>query len=287
MSRKDDDLFNVLGSLETLLKTEKKKYISPKQKIKSSRSKSSKKAPVATTTKTMTTATQKTKKKQNIKVPRKLHNEKQNQTKQMTPKKYSAPTSSHENHIHPKKGYHIKDSIDSDPYFDGSLQISIREMNILCRYFLRWIRRCTAKINRDCENVNDNQSMSFEDRKRSSPAIQRLENKVTFSRSLQNRINSNINGSNDVKNKASLGNDLSDHDTDDIMDYAYQLNLDETSPLPQQPKRKFHSIVESELQNPNSSDFHYDSYEASAKSLSLLPPQGEGEVTEFNPSTFK
>ena len=67
-----------------------------------------------------------------------------------------------------------------------------------------------------------------------------------------------------------------------------QMNLEETSPPPKTDNLKaIPSIGESDFRNPNSADFHYNSYDVSEKSLSLLPPQGEGEVTEFHPSKFQ
>lgn len=129
-----------------------------------------------------------------------------------------------------------------------------------------------------------------------SNEIQNNQNKETSTK-IQNNNNEIeiINISKNRNNNTTTNNDKNEKNDSNIVNNTNELNsteesckliLEETSPLPKQnDARKMPSIGESDLNNhPNSEDIHYDSYELSEKSLSLLPPQGEGEVTDFNPS---
>ncbi|OHT08923.1 hypothetical protein TRFO_22435 [Tritrichomonas foetus] len=254
MSKKDDDLFGVLHNLETLLKTEKRKTSSPEKnrfvkKTKKSKGRLSKRSG------------------NSPKGPRKLYSDskKVSQPRTVTPQKYN--------------------SNKYDSSAEGST-LTLNQQNMLCIYFLRWIKRCTQKLEKK-NNVHqndflfdptnsvkssnqDSQSNSVNSNRTSTNTHHQNHPKVSFAQKVQPRVH------------VSKPDDY----IDDLLDDVYQLNLEDTSPLPTSNNKKVASIVEGDFNNPNSSDFHYDSYEISEKSLSLLPPHGEGEVTEFNPHKF-
>mgnify|MGYP007106016678 CR=1 FL=1 len=104
-------------------------------------------------------------------------------------------------------------------------------------------------------------------------------NKINNSVGSTNQNNNSTNNTNSTNENKELSIDSSDNT---------KFDLEGTSPIPlPNDIKKMPSIGDSDLHNqPNSDEIHYDSYELSEKSLSLLPPRGEGEVKEFNPNSF-
>lgn len=134
-------------------------------------------------------------------------------------------------------------------------------------------------IDDNFHNENNNNSNSNEKNYNNDNNIKISSNKINNSVGSTNQNNNSTNNTNSTNENKELSIDSSDNT---------KFDLEGTSPIPlPNDIKKMPSIGDSDLHNqPNSDEIHYDSYELSEKSLSLLPPRGEGEVKEFNPNSF-